>query len=159
MKTIQIEIALMRFLDFRQNIVVPNVSWGMRFAEGGALHECDILALSKSGYATEIEIKISKSDLKKDAKKPHSHRHRAIKRLFFAVPEHLREFAMTHIPERAGLLVVTGMNGFNVKQVKPPVVDANALQWSPEKRLKLASLGAMRICGLKEKVFKLSQTS
>lgn len=63
MTTLEMEIALMRELNIRKNIIVPNVSFGMYFKGYGALHECDLLCLSKSGYATEIEIKIIKSDL------------------------------------------------------------------------------------------------
>jgi len=46
MKSLDIEIAVMEYLGTRTNLIVPNVSWGMD------LHECDILSLSKAGYAT-----------------------------------------------------------------------------------------------------------
>lgn len=66
MKTIELEIAIMEYFGIRQNLIVPNVSWGMN-----GLHECDVLILSKAGYATEVEIKISKPDLLKDRDKKH----------------------------------------------------------------------------------------
>lgn len=59
MNTLEIETAIAMKLDIRKHIIVPNISWG------AGLHECDLLVINKSGYATEIEIKISKSDLKK----------------------------------------------------------------------------------------------
>ena len=48
----------MNFFNYRANLIVPNISWGL------GLHECDLLVLTSSGYATEIEIKVSKADLK-----------------------------------------------------------------------------------------------
>lgn len=66
----------------RRWVVVPRVSWGLES------HECDILALSSSNYAHEIEIKISISDLKADFKKHHQHisRDNKIKCLWYAAP-------------------------------------------------------------------------
>ena len=68
MKTLEMEIALMRKFDVRRNIIVPNICWGMN------LHECDLLSITKKGYATEIEIKVSKPDLRADRDKTHGHR-------------------------------------------------------------------------------------
>lgn len=50
----EMQYAIANALGFRQNIIVPNVSWG------AGLHECDLLVISKYNWATEIEIKISK---------------------------------------------------------------------------------------------------
>lgn len=61
--TLDMEIVLMEYFGVNRNIIVPNVSWGLN------LHECDLLIFSKSGYATEVEIKISKQDLLKDKNK------------------------------------------------------------------------------------------
>ncbi len=52
MKTIDIEIAVMAYLGIRKNLIVPNVSWGL------VTYEMDLLSLTQSRYATEIEIKI-----------------------------------------------------------------------------------------------------
>ena len=95
MNTIDIEIAIANHFDYRRNIIVSNVSWGMN------IHECDLLVLTKSGYATEVEIKISKSDILRDKNKIHGHIHKKIKKLYFAVPENLRN-CVDFIPERAG---------------------------------------------------------
>lgn len=166
MKTIDIEITVMKWLDIRKNLVVPNVSgWRIR----GIYHECDILSLTKSGYATEIEIKISKSDLLKDKQKPHGHHSYMIKYLYFAVPDRLKDYALEHIPARSGLLTIRANPEYlkvstygihshtdNRKHLltveRKPVVNSKAHKWTDEQRIKLSRLGAMRILGLKQKI-------
>lgn len=162
MKTIDIEIAVMGYLDIRANMIVPNASWGV-----ARLHECDLLSLSKTGYATEIEIKITKSDLLKDKEKKHGHEHNHIKYLFFAVPKKLEAIALKEIPERAGLYVIekywwtgryphfrgdVGEWLYKVTQVRGAITNKRAIKWSEAERLQLARLGAMRILGLKKKI-------
>lgn len=167
MNTLDIEIAMMKHIGIRQNCVVPNVSWGI-----SNLHECDLLSLSQSGYATEIEIKITKADLIKDKEKSHGHNHNHIKYLWFAVPEKLSEIAMDHIPERAGLYVLDKhyitydlypSRGkipyhrvrYNIKTVREAMVNKSAHKWSDKERLDLFRLGTLRILGLKESVAKV----
>lgn len=158
MNTLEMEIALIKLFAPRQNIVVPNVSWGMSLmSEYGwqPLHECDLIVLSKINYATEVEIKISKAGLMADKKKRHGHRHNHIARLFFAVPENLIAVALEHISERAGL--------YSVKPDKKPKMErqckrnTSAQRWTDKERLKLAHLGTMRIASLKEKILKLQK--
>jgi len=153
MTTIEMEIAIMRYMDIRKNIIVPNVSWGI-VIDYKTLHECDLLILSKSGYATEIEIKISKSDLKQDIKKLHKHKHNAIKKFYFAVPVHLKEFALDNIPKHAGLIVVN--EDSKVEMVKTAEINKYAIKWKDKEKAKLLRLGCMRILGLKEKIVKSS---
>ena len=64
---VDIEVAIMTEFDFRQNLIVPNISNQM----GLVAFETDMLVLTKSGYAHGFEIKVSKSDLKADFKKRH----------------------------------------------------------------------------------------
>lgn len=156
MKSLDIEIAVMRYFGVRRNLIVPNVSWGI-----SGLHECDLLVLSPHGYATEIEIKISKSDLLADKKKKHGHRHNHIARLFFAVPEILKDFALEHIPERAGLFTVSEdtkdwqfNEGFIVRDAKR---NKGCHEWTPQERSDLGRLGAIRIIGLKVKIQQLAK--
>ncbi len=144
MNTLEIEIAMMRRLGVRQNLIVPNVSWGI-----ANLHECDLLVLSKQNYATEIEIKISRADLLADSKKRHGHYHNHIARLFFAVPESLGNIALQSIPDRAGLYVVKNKR---VKLARQCRRNPQAVRWTDKERLKLAHLGTMRILGLKSKI-------
>lgn len=156
MKTINMEIAIMRLFAPRKNIVVPNVSWGMMLKSPDGkykpLHECDILVLSQNNYATEIEIKISKADVLADKNKRHGHNHGHIARFYFAVPNNLINFALKHIPERAGLYGVG--DGGRTKLVRQCKRNTKAHKWSDKERLKLAHLGTMRIVGLKQKIAK-----
>lgn len=87
----------------RRWIVVPNVYWGW-----GLSYEADLIAISKTGRVTEVEIKVSKSDLVADFlkykwKKGLDER---INKFFYAVPEKLKQFALENIPETAGLYSV-----------------------------------------------------
>ena len=59
-----IEVSVAIYFGVRQNLIVPNVSWGLDFG-----HEIDLLKVSQSGYATEIEIKVSKQDIIRDKSK------------------------------------------------------------------------------------------
>lgn len=155
MKTIDIEIAVMQKMGVRKYVIVPNVSWGISRPGIGELHECDILALSLSGYATEIEIKITKGDLLKDAEKPHAHDSSFIKKLYFAIPEKLLEVAKENIPKRAGIMVVTksrNSEGFETRIVRKAKTNKDAVQWIEDERNQLMRLGCMRILGLKKKI-------
>ena len=112
LKTIEMEVALANYFNVRQNIIVPNVSWGL------GIHECDLLIVRASGYLIEVEIKISKADLIKDSKKEHKHIDKRIKELYFALPDYL-ENCIEYIPERAGILLVSkGKNGYYVKIIR-----------------------------------------
>jgi len=67
MRTIELELRLMRELGFQQNLIVPNItplSTMTRF-------EVDMLMVTSSGYAYAYELKVSLSDLKADKKKKH----------------------------------------------------------------------------------------
>jgi len=157
MKTLDIEIAIMQYIGIRQHLIVPNVSWGIS-SKTLSLHECDILSLSKSGYATEFEIKVSKYDLLKDKEKWHGHSHEYIADFFFVVPEKLKDIALFNIPERAGLFVANKViqdGCIYVEQERACKRNVNAIKWTDEDRYKLARLGTMRILKLKENIQKL----
>lgn len=158
-KTLDMEVELSRFLNFRINLIVPNVSWGM-FS-----HECDLIRLTPAGYCSEIEIKVSLSDLKKDKEKKHNHfdggrygyNPNKIKYLYFAIPEYLEQH-IEHIPERAGILVVREYQfnwGLELRtgEIRAPKKQSN-YKFSEAERIKLLSLMAMRIWGLKRKLAK-----
>jgi len=160
MKTIEMEIAVMQYFGVRQNIIVPNVYCSIN----GLYYECDLVRLTNSNYATEIEIKVLKSDLKKDKEKWHNHRSNLFKYLYFAVPVELSEFALSEIPEKAGLLSIEKRKiqyswerlpfAYKVNEIKKPKKNKLSRQWSDEERYKLLRLGTMRILGLKEKIIK-----
>ena len=166
MTTLDIEIAIIKGSHIRQNIVVPNVSWGM-VNNDGVLHECDIIVLTPASYATEIEIKISKGDLLQDMNKRHCHKHNLIRKFYYAVPENLKQIALDVIPERAGLYVISEIEATNYKwlkgggnipipykyrrvtTVREAVINKDAVKWDDYQRFQLARFGAMRILGLK----------
>ncbi len=153
--TIEIEARLAGHFNYRQNLIVPNVSWGMD------IHECDLLIVSKSGYATEVEIKISKADLKKDAFKKHNHEDRfnRIKRFYFAIPESLSN-CIEFIPERAGIIVLSrseidGVNYIYCKVLRAARVNNTCRKFTEQERFNIARLGTMRIWSLKRKIISL----
>ena len=144
--TEEMECVLANHFGIRTNLIVPNVSWGL------GIHECDLLICSKSGYCTEIEIKISKSDLIKDKDKSHGHNSNKIKYLYFAIPDHLvTDEIISHIPERAGILAVRD-NGRRlvVKRIREPKRNVNAIKLTIEEQYDMARLGSLRIWGLKK---------
>lgn len=145
-----IEHEVARFFDWRQNLIVPNVSWGL------GLHECDLLICSKSGYCTEVEIKVSRADLIKDKEKSHGHKSNKIKYLYFAIPEALdKPEIIEHVPEHAGILVVYWWERggyYKVKETRVPVKNAGCRALTSDEQYKMADLGAMRIWALKAAV-------
>lgn len=171
--TLDMEVALIHAFNPRQNVIVPNVSWGIHDKLYHSLHECDLLVLSGSGYATEIEIKISKADLLKDMEKRHGHFHGMIRRFYYAVPDTLKAVAEGVIPERAGLLVVSTKDGYDYSRkgwdsyerhicnyyhldtARECRANTKALKWTDEQRNQLMRLGTMRIGGLKQKILIL----
>jgi len=86
----------------RSHYVLPNVHWGMGFN-----HELDLLSITKPAFiGTEIEIKVSKSDLKRDLLKKHQHKDPRIRQLYFAGPVELEEAFFEYVPKQAGIITV-----------------------------------------------------
>ncbi|MCH7993510.1 MAG: MmcB family DNA repair protein [Planctomycetes bacterium] len=151
--TAEMEVALAHFLDYRTNLIVPNVWWGM-----SNMHECDLLVVSKAGYLTEVEIKISRADLRQDKKKRHGHHCSRIKRLFFALPTYL-ENCKDLVPDRAGIILVRPRDADygpdwvpRCRQLRPAESRPHTPKISDEDRYKIARLGAIRIWDLKQKL-------
>jgi hypothetical protein len=162
----QIEYWLAKEFNYRQNIVVPNVSWGLQ-GKGHDGHECDLLILRPSGYAVEIEIKRSFADLKAEAKKRHRHESKLIRELWFSVPVEILDKARELIPERAGLLTyeeysavfrdaVTkrefSIDRLLIRRVKSPKANRDAVRFSEKQRQKLLELAHMRIWTMKRQI-------
>lgn len=158
-----IEILVAEYFGVRQNIIVPNVAWGMNLA-----HEADMIVLRPSGWAIEVEIKVTASDIKADTEKRWDksssylwkpHWCKMVKLLYFALPDKLKDHSA--IPEHAGILAVHDVttqldyNG-HVMPVAPcvdlyraPSVNKDARKFTDDERKKLAELGCMRIWKLK----------
>lgn len=146
--TAMMEVAIASHLDPMRKIILPNAYWG-----AGLYHECDLLVISGSGYATEIEIKISKSDLKKDSKKPHGHisKQKLIKYLYFAVPEYLLPIE-EYVPERAGIMVVYyKYNRYRVRIDRKPKMQ-ECRKWTDAEIMNVLRLQSMRVWNLKRKL-------
>ncbi len=141
MTTMEIEIAAARWFKHRENIIVPNVWWGL-----GLPYEADLVVLRPSGFAVEVEIKTNATDLKADRKKRHQHDSRLFAELWFAVPAGLS--GCPDIPERAGVLELS-QGKPTCRLIRKAKRYRHAIRWSDQQRLKLLHLGCMRIWGLK----------
>ncbi len=149
------ECALASWFNYRQNLIVPNVYWGF-----GLHHECDLLIVSKAGYCTEVEIKVTRADLRADAKKLHRHESAAIKYLYFALPTYL-DHCLEFVPERAGIILVRpykeGDWSPSCRRVRAPTCHKGGRKMTDRQRYKVARLGALRIWGLKRQLTEREQ--
>lgn len=156
--TLDMEIRLMSYFGIRRNIVVPNVSWGL------SLHECDLLVLTPSDCLTEVEIKISKSDLIADKKKHHNHYNNKISRLYFAITADMID-CIDLIPSRAGILVASNEQQrlpntkdrewfSGIRKIREAELNKLAIKMDKDIRYDLCRLGTMRILGLKKEIQK-----
>ena len=170
-KCIDIEIAILKEFDYRRNLIVPNVSNMM----GLVPFETDMLIINNNNYATGFEIKVSKSDLKADFKKPQHTKINEFKNgktgmerwwgkfkyFNYAVPIGLEETALELIPDFCGLWTLERKNYTDLrispnpvwydvfKNVRGPVRLFNH-KWSDKHKYEVARLGTMRILALKE---------
>lgn len=140
-----IEIAVANHFDYRRNLIVPNVHWGL-----GLSYECDLVVLRPSNWGFEVEIKISRSDIKADLRKFHKHDCKLFRELYFAVPAALADDA--NIPVRAGILSVSpdDYGRLRVETVRPAERRRDATKWEPRYRTALYRLAAMRTWTLKQ---------
>jgi len=147
-----VEVAVANLLNYRVYTIVPNVSWGF-----GLRHECDMLASSDNGYLTEVEIKVTMSDLKADFKKKHGHSSKIISRLVYAMPEKMIEKALPLIPEKCGIIGVrlSGSMTFVAYWVRRATRSHDGKP-SDSQIKELMRLGCMRIWSLKQHNYKKS---
>jgi len=140
-KTPEMEVALARHFNYRLNVIVPNVSWGF-----GLNYEADLIIVTPLRYVTEIEIKVSLSDIKAEKKKRgFAHRGIYIRRFYFAVPYYLCD--CEYIPNNCGLLSVD--ESLRVKSLRAPRHNSSAQKITDTQLNKLLHLGCMRIWTLK----------
>jgi hypothetical protein len=151
-----IEIAVAKLLDFRRYVIVPNVHWGLGFK-----HECDMLALDTNGRFTEIEIKVTGSDLKADFKKKHGHKSKYISRLIYAMPKELCEKHADLIPKYCGIISVSanlykGIDYPIIKAEHYRLVKHDKTKETPPQKIvnDFMRLGCMRIWSLKKHNYK-----
>jgi len=146
---LEIELAISKLYGTRQHIIVPNcyINFGT-----SSDYECDLIIIKRSGYAEEIEIKMSKSDLKADLKKKHGHVDERLQHLYYAMTQELYNQCSDLIPDYAGI--------YAIKRDSKGNAYANCVRIAPKKQcrklteleqLKIARLGVMRIWNLKQK--------
>lgn len=140
--TLEMEIVVANHFNPRVNLIVPNIHWGF------GIHECDLLVITPAGYASEIEIKVSKQDLKADSLKAHNHSDHRVKSLFFAIPWYL-ENCVDLIPEKAGIIVVDSNHW--PKRIRSAKKNGKYV-FSQDEKFQIARLGALRIWDLKRTV-------
>ncbi len=147
MNSSEVELAMVKHLGWRGKLIVPNVSWGLDFK-----HELDLCVLSKAGFLTEIEIKVSASDLRADLKKSHCHMDKRIQWLWFAMPIDLAAEHADLVPVHAGIYSIDDNSRVSVVR---PATKQEARKLKPNEVLKLHHLAAMRIWPLKEDLLNL----
>lgn len=148
----QIEIAVATLFNWRQNIIVPNVAWGW-----GLRHEADMVVLRRSGWAIEIEIKCTASDILADLEKRVPHLDNClIRQCYFAVPTKLVD--NPNIPLQYGVIEILENNAPDAswarraRIIRPASINRKARRTTEDEQRKLAELGAMRIWALKQKL-------
>mgnify|MGYP001562620441 CR=1 FL=1 len=144
---LEIECAVIDYFNPRVNLIVPNVSWGM------FNYELDLLVLTPSGFAYEIEIKTNRADLIRDKGKLHGHRNSKIARLYFAIPKAMHK-DIEHIPEHAGIIEVH--DGSPLERGDCEIIRESKKNtdyvFTDKERYKIARLGTLRILGLKKTI-------
>ena len=145
----RVEIAVAGLINYRRNAIVPNVSWGL-----GLDHECDLLVLDATGRFTEIEIKTSAQDLRRDFEKWHKHRSNIISRLVYAVPEAILELTQELVPPGQGIIAVV-WNGYQYKAEWVRRCKHDKKKGKPDAKTvsRFYELGLMRVWSLKQKLY------
>jgi len=116
---------LLRHFNWQTSRIIPECT-----IDGGI---ADLLIITKAGYLTEVEIKVSLSDWKADADKwKWTGKRERISRFFYAVPVELAGRAPDNLPFGAGILSVR--LGINVVR---PAVRTRAKRIEPEEYGKL----------------------
>lgn len=116
-KTDFISLVLMFHLHQKKGFFMPNFFF--------THHEADMLYISHSGYSTEYEIKISRSDFKADKKKTigfftkeeYLRAGKSINYFYYVTPKGLLK--LDELPDYAGLIEI-GDSYYDVNYIKNP---------------------------------------
>lgn len=141
-----IQALLAEYFGIRNNIIVPNVSWGLLD------YEADLLVMNKTGYVTEIEIKRSWSDFLADFKKDeNAHKSEIIYQFWYCVPDSLYKDCIEKLKEvypdsldRPGVISYSDSGVLNFHGKSASYCRGKHRKMFLEEQLKLARLGAMR---------------
>ena len=150
MRTPELESKLVKWFDPRRQLIVPNVSWGW-----GLTYEVDLVVVRPSGYAIEVELKISRADVRKDQEKRKwlpghdGHHGDRFRESWFAVPEKLQDFALANIPAHCGLIVVPEDSYPCIRVVRKAKLNTKAKPLTEKEEIALLRLAAIRMWTLK----------
>ena len=149
----EIQIALRNsgIWNKRQDIFIPNLSWGL------LNYEADLVIITKSGYLTEIEIKRSWADFKADFKKGHEHDDPRVYNFYYCVPESISARVAEFLQEKYGAgrpSVLCVSEEGNIKHYCGGWPHRGGRKLFLEEQLPAARLGCMRVWNLKEKLIK-----
>lgn len=141
-----IQALLAGYFGIRNNIIVPNVSWGMLD------YEADLLIMNKSGYVTEIEIKRSWSDFLADFKKDEdAHKSEIIYQFWYCVPDEIYSKCIEKLKEvypdsidRPNVISYSDSGVLNFHGKKASYCRGFHRKLFLEEQLKLARLGTLR---------------
>lgn len=141
-----IQALLAEYWGIRNNIIVPNVSWGMLD------YEADLLIMNKTGYVTEIEIKRSWSDFLADFKKDEvAHKSEIIYQFWYCVPDAIYKDCIEKLKEiypdsidRPNVISYSDSGVLNFHGKKASYCRGNHRKLFLEEQLKLARLGTLR---------------
>jgi hypothetical protein len=154
----EIELALAAYFDSRKNFMIPNVSNGWRYLT----YEIDVMVVTASLYAYDIEIKVSASDLRRDALKDkwrYCREQHYFRKSFFAMPEAMLKYQEL-VPEHAGIIAVSYNERrywYDAKVVREPVVDGLAKKVTEAELSQLGRLTMLRMWDLKHSVHRLQR--
>lgn len=148
----RIELAIAEVFGIRNNIIVPNVSWGFF-----ATHEADLVIINKSGYMSEVEIKRSWQDFLNDFKKHTTHDEGKVMWKYFAVPSSLCEKVWQYLCDNGHKdwgVIQYFEDGTACPKYYPDNIHltTKSNRLFLEEQLAIARLGSMRIWKLKEKL-------
>lgn len=143
---------VMQFFPPRRYFVVPNVSYGW-----GLSYEADVIAISPSGWASEVEVKTSAADLKADClKAKHRRISLRIRNMWYCVPEDSVTLALD--PAYVGLECGVMTWRFDVIRdkisccvMRKPKANPAALKCTPQQIQDLLRLGTLRYWDLRIK--------
>ncbi|MBN3811688.1 hypothetical protein [Paraburkholderia sp. Ac-20347] len=101
-----VEAAIRRHVDHRATTLIPEASVRYGLGRTRGEYRADFVMVSRAGYATELEVKISLADWRKDLSKPKWVGMPGwITRFVYVVPEQLG--VPVWVPEQAGVWHVT----------------------------------------------------
>lgn len=131
----------------RNNICVPNVSWG-----AGIGYEADLVIISKSGYATEYEIKRSYSDFIADFKKDKcAHKAQWVYKFAYVIPIVIKEKVLDYFKANDIKLpaIICYTEDKRLYQCGGDMKVEGGRKMFIEEQLKIARLGTLRYCNLR----------